>query len=112
MPNKQPQNPIELITIEQNFPYSDPETAGTKDNWKALSVKPYAELEIGQGRHFYAAKQHNVELQGIVFTNQYLQGLTNDKQFRVICSRGTFDVMWIIDLREQNKNEIHLKQIS
>lgn len=108
MPN---QNPIELITIEQNFPYSDPNSSGMIDQWKALP-QVWAELEIGQGRHFYAAKQNNAELKGIVTTLQYIQGLTNDKEFRIICSRGTFEVMWVIDLREQNKNEVHLRQVN
>ena len=111
MMSDQSYNPVELITIEQNFPYSDPETYETKPSWVKF-CQVYAELQIGQGREFWAAQKNNSELKGIVKTKQYIRGLYDNREFRVICSRGTYLVMWAIDLREQNSNELHLKKIS
>lgn len=108
MPSNQPKNPVELITIEQNFPYSDPETAGVKDNWKTF-CQVWAELQIGSGREFFGAKQINAELSGLVKTLQYIKGVNST--MRVKCSRGTFEITAAIDLKENNKNELHLKRV-
>jgi SPP1 family predicted phage head-tail adaptor len=108
MPNNQPQNPVELIEIQANYPYSDPETAGVKDNWKNF-CQVWAELQIGSGREFFGAKQINAELFGLVKTLQYIKGVNST--MRVKCSRGTFEITAAIDLREQNKNEIHLRAV-
>jgi SPP1 family predicted phage head-tail adaptor len=101
-------NPVELIEIQANYPYSDPETAGMKDNWKTF-CQVWAELQIGSGREFFGAKQINAELSGLVKTLQYIKGVNST--MRVKCSRGTFEITATIDLREQNKNELHLKQV-
>lgn len=108
MPNKE-QYPTELITIEANYPFSDPETAGMKDNWKTF-CQVWAELQIGNGREFFGAKKINAELSGLVKTLQYIRGIT--PSMRVKCSRGTFEITAAIDLREQNKVELHLRQVS
>jgi head-tail adaptor len=107
MPN-QHQNPVELITIEANYPFSNPETAGMTDCWKTF-CQVWAELQIGQGREFFGAKRINAELSGLVKTLQYIKGINST--MRVKCSRGTFEITAAIDLREQNKNELHLKQV-
>lgn len=104
----QPQNPVELIEIQANYPYSDPETAGVKDNWKTF-CQVWAELQIGSGREFFGAKQINAELSGLVKTLQYIKGVNST--MRVKCSRGVFEITATIDLREQNKNELHLKRV-
>jgi head-tail adaptor len=101
-------NQIEQITIEQNFPYSDPETAGMKDNWKTF-CQVYAELQIGSGREFFGAKRINAELSGLAKTIQYVKGINST--MRVKCSRGTFEIIAAIDLRENNTVEIHLRQV-
>jgi head-tail adaptor len=108
MPN-QPQNPVELITIEQNFPYSDPEIVGVKDNWKTF-CQVWAELQIGSGREFFGAKKINTELSGLVKTLQYIKGVNST--MRVKCSRGTFEITAAIDLRESNSVELHLKKVN
>jgi SPP1 family predicted phage head-tail adaptor len=101
-------NPVELIEIQANYPYSDPETAGMKDNWKTF-CQVWAELQIGSGREFFGAKQINAELSGLVKTLQYIKGVNST--MRVKCSRGVFEITATIDLREQNKNELHLKRV-
>ena len=106
MPDK---NPVELITIEQNFTYSDSETVGVKDNWKTF-CQVWAELQIGSGREFFGAKQVNAELSGLVKTLQYVKGINST--MRVKCSRGTFEITAAIDLRESNSVELHLRQVS
>lgn len=108
MPNNQPKNPVELITIEQNFSYSDPETAGMKDNWKTF-CQVWAELQIGSGREFFGAKQINAELSGLVKTLQYIKGVNST--MRVKCSRGIFEITAAIDLRENNSVELHLRAV-
>lgn len=108
MANNQPKNPVELIEIQANYPYSDPETAGVTDNWKTF-CQVWAELQIGSGREFFGAKQINAELSGLVKTLQYIKGI--NPTMRVKCSRGIFDITATIDLREQNKNELHLKRV-
>jgi SPP1 family predicted phage head-tail adaptor len=108
MANNQPKNPVELIEIQANYPYSDPETVGVKDNWKTF-CQVWAELQIGSGREFFGAKQINAELSGLVKTLQYIKGI--NPTMRVKCSRGIFDITATIDLREQNKNELHLKRV-
>jgi SPP1 family predicted phage head-tail adaptor len=102
------QNPVELIEIQANYPYSDPETVGEKDNWKTF-CQVWAELQIGSGREFFGAKRINAELSGLVKTLQYIKGVNST--MRVKCSRGIFEITATIDLREQNKNELHLKRV-
>jgi head-tail adaptor len=101
-------NPTELITIEQNFPYSDPNKAGLTDNWKNF-CQVWAELQIGNGREFFGAKRVNAELSGLVKTLQYIKGVNST--MRVVCSRGTFEIIAAIDQRENNYVELHLKQV-
>jgi len=108
MPNNQPQNPVELIEIQANYPYSDPETVGVKDNWKTF-CQVWAELQIGSGREFFGAKQVNAELSGLVKTLQYIKGVNST--MRVKCSRGTFEITAAIDLRENDSVELHLRQV-
>ncbi len=99
-------NPIELITIQANYPYSDP-IYGPCDNWKTF-CQVYAELQIGAGREFFGAKSVNPQLSGIVKTMQYIRGVSSS--MRVICSRGIFNIIGPpIDKRELNSIEIHLK---
>jgi head-tail adaptor len=101
------QNPIELITIQKNYPISTSET-DIPENWKTF-CQVYAELQIGSGREFFGAQKVNSELSGLVRTLQYIKGITSDMQVK--CSRGTFEITAVIDLREQNKVELHLKKV-
>jgi hypothetical protein len=104
---------IEKITIEQSFPYSDPESAETVPGWKTI-LQPYGEPMIDQGKEFWAAQKNNVELKGIIKLKQYFPVLTNDKKFRVTCSQGIFDVSKIIEFRNVIpwRQELHLKKVN
>jgi len=102
------QNPIELITIQKNYPYSNSET-DVLTNWQTYATS-YAELQIGTGKEYYGAKRINTEISGLIKTLQYIKGVTDDMQ--VVCSRGTFGIVAVIDQREDNRLEIHLKKVS
>lgn len=104
---------IEQITIQQSFPFTDPETAETNQGWTTI-LQPYGEPQIGQGKQFWAAQKNNAELKGIIKLTQFFPVLTNDKPFRVICSQGTFDVQYIIEFRKMalRWQELHLKAVS
>lgn len=97
-------NPIELITIQANYPYSDP-NCGLSDNWKTF-CQVYAELQIGAGREFFGAKQINAELDGIIKTLQFVRGITNS--MRINCSYGILPIISVIPLKHKNSVEIHI----
>jgi SPP1 family predicted phage head-tail adaptor len=98
-------NPIEQITIQKNYSSGG---YGEEENWKTF-IQVWAELQIGSGREFFGAKRINAELSGLAWTVQYVRGITSD--MRVICSRGTFEITSVIDLRERNKVELQLRQV-
>ncbi len=98
-------NPIELITIQANYPYSNPNYPGLCDNWKTF-CRVYAELQIGAGREFFGAKQINAELDGIIKTLQFVRGITNS--MRINCSYGILPIISVIPLKHKNSVEIHI----
>jgi hypothetical protein len=113
-----PNNPIELITIERNFPYSDPETAGMKDDWKTFTLA-YGEIMIGSGREFFGAQKLNPELSGIIRTTQFIRGITTGMRIRH-GFHGTFEITVVRDFphgvydKETKRwyyNELHLKKV-
>jgi hypothetical protein len=99
---------IEQITIEQSFPYTD-SNGDQKENWIQIS-QPIVETQIGQGRFYFGAKRQNPEISGLIITRQYIQGLDNNKKYRVTCNQGIFLVIWIINQRQLSRNELHLKK--
>ena len=107
-------NPIELITIQKNYPYS-----GVDDNWKTF-FRVYAEMQIGNGRQFFAAKRDSTALDGLIRTIQFVAGITPDMKI-IHPFHGTFEITVVRNfpqgVRDEKAgltyfNELHLKQIS
>jgi hypothetical protein len=104
---------IEKITIEQSFQYMDPTTAETNPGWVTV-LQPWGDVQIGQGKIFWAAQKNNAELRGVIKLNQFFSILTNNRIFRVTCSQGVYDIGWIIEFKDRVPwyQELHLRKVN
>jgi head-tail adaptor len=95
----------QAIIIQQNIPTTDPDLPGSAPSWQTYCIV-WAELQIGSGREYFGAKRVNAALEGLIFTRQFIAGITPD--MRVKCSYGYLEISAVIEQRHLGRVELQI----
>lgn len=101
-------NPVELITIQRNYPAQDANTAENTDSWQTF-CQVYAELQIGNGREYFGAKKYVEELDGIIKTMQFVRGILPD--MRILWQGKYYEILTVNEMQHLNKVELKIKKV-